>query len=215
MYTFSSFMESHKQIDEIKTRAIEPWERLNRALAEQKALEAGKSDEAAGAGRLAAEIRGLADHFGLDGRDMVRRSGDWNLLSAVADASRNRMLSSAARRTTLAASAHFEADGNGRYRFINNRIMIVHPTAGSVDFLTTAASAIRFLIAELGLDIDWTPVVLEGPSEFGPSVVLDAGPDPNRVIELLQVRFYKRQPDGELVMFQPQNWQLELRPTGQ
>ena len=59
-------MENIDPNDEIKTRAIEPWERLNLALTEQKALEASKSDEARDAGRLAVAIRGLAEHFGLD-----------------------------------------------------------------------------------------------------------------------------------------------------
>lgn len=208
-------MENDKTISVIMEGAIEPWERLNCALAEQKALEASKSDEAADAGRLAVAIRGLADQFGLDLRDMAARSNDWALLSAVADASKNRLLSSAARRITLVVSAHFEADDIAHYRFINNRIAIVHPTAGNADFLITAANAIRFLIAELGLDLDWTPKLFEGPPEFAPAVVLDAGPDPNHVLELLQVRFLKRNPDGDLAMFQPQNWQLELKTSGQ
>ncbi|MBP7476516.1 MAG: hypothetical protein KA810_14795 [Pyrinomonadaceae bacterium] len=206
-------METDKAINVITEGAIEPWERLTDALAEQKALEASKSDEAADAGRLAVSICGLAGQFGLNSRDMAARSDGWALLSAAADASKNRLLSSAAKRTTLAVSAHFEADDDGGYRFINNRIMIVHPTMGSSEFLTTAANAIRFLIAELGLDLDWTPRILEGPPEFAPTVVLDAGPDPNYVFELLQVRFLKRNPDGDLVLFQPQNWQLELKTT--
>ncbi len=208
-------MDTDKTINDITEGAIGPWERLANALAEQKALEASKSDEAADAGRLAVTIRGLADQFGLDLRDMAARSNDWAVLSSVADASKNRMLSSAAKRTTLSLSAHFEADGNGGYRFINNRITIVHPTAGDSEFLTTAANAIRFLIAELGLDLDWTPKILEVPPEFAPTVMLDAGPDPNHVFELLQVRFLKRNPDGDLAMFQPQNWQLDLKTTGQ
>ena len=208
-------METDKTLNEIMEGTIEAWERLNCALAEQKALGASKSDEAAAAGRLAVTVRGLADQFGLELRDMAARSNDWAFLSAAADASKNRLLSSAARRTTLAASAHFEADEKGSYRFINNRIPIVHPTAGDSDLLTTAANAIRFLIGELGLDLDWTPKILEGPPEFGPTVVLDAGPYPNRVFELLQVRFLRRIPDGDLAMFQPPNWQLELKTTGQ
>ena len=206
-------METDKTINVITERAIEPWERLTNALAEQKALEASKSDEAADAGRLAVTICGLAGQFGLNSRDIAERSDGWALLSAAADASKNRLLSSAAKRTTLAVSAHFEADDNGGYRFINNRIMIVHPSMGNSEFLITAANAIRFLIAELGLDLDWTPNILEGPPEFVPTVVLDAGPDPNHVFELLQVRFLKRNPDGDLVLFQPQNWQLELKTT--
>ena len=208
-------METDNTVNDIMEGAIGPWERLNCALAEQRALEASKSDEAADAGRLAVAVRSLADQFGLDLRDMTARSNDWALLSAVADASKKRLLSSAAKRTTLSVSAHFEADGNAHYRFINNRITIVHPTAGDSDLLTTAANAIRFLIAELGLDLDWTPKILEGPPEFGPKVMLNAGPDPNHVLELLQVRFLKRNPDGDLAMFQPQNWQLELKTTGQ
>ncbi len=208
-------METDKTINFIMEGAIEPWERLTNALAEQKALEASKSDAAADAGRLAVTIRRLADQFGLDLRDMAARSNDWALLSAVADAGKNRLLSSAAKRTTLAVSAHFEADGDESYRFINNRVTIVHPTMGNSDFLTTAANAIRFLIAELGLGLDWTPGILEGPPEFTPTVVLDAGPNPNHVFELLQVRFLRRNPDGDLAMFQPQNWQLELKTTGQ
>lgn len=206
-------MESDKTINVIMEGAIGPWERLSNALAEQRALEAAKSDEATDAGRLAAAIRGLAEQSGLSLRDMAARSNDWALLWAVADASKNRLLSSAAKRTTLTVSAHFEADNNGRYRFINNRIMIAHPTLGNSEFLATAANAIRFLIGELGLDLDWTPKILEGPPEFAPTVVLDAGPDPNHVFELLQVRFLKRNPDGDLVLFQPQNWQLELKTS--
>ena len=207
-------METDKTINDIMEGAIGPWERLTNALAVQKALEASKSDEAAEAGRLAVAIRGLAEQSGLNSRDMAARSNDWAILSAAADASKNRLLSSAAKRTTLVVAAHFEADGTGKYRFINNRITITHPTAGVSDFLTTAANAIRFLIAELGLDLDWTPKILEGPPEFAPTVVLDAGPDPNHVFELLQVRFLKRNPDGDLVLFQPQsNWQLELKTS--
>lgn len=206
-------METDKTINEIMEGAIGPWERLTEALAVQKALESAKSDEAADAGRLAVAIRGLAEQCGLNLRDMAARSDDWAMLSAAADASKNRLLSSAAKRTTLGLSAHFEADGNGKYRFINNRITIAHPTMGNSEFLTTAANAIRFLIAELGLDLDWEPNILEGPPDFAPTVVLDAGPNPNHVFELLQVRFLKRNPAGELVLFQPQNWQLELKTS--
>ncbi len=181
-------MENIDPIDEIKTRAIEPWERLNLALTEQKALEASKSDEARDAGRLAVAIRGLAEHFELDARDLAKSSADWTLLTAVADASKVRLLYSAARRTTLEVSAHFEADDNAHYRFIHNRIVIAHPTAGNVEFLGTAAAAIRLLISQLGLRIDWTPKILEGPPTFRPMVQLDAGPDPNRLMEMLQIR---------------------------
>ncbi|MBP7416156.1 MAG: hypothetical protein KA831_05850 [Pyrinomonadaceae bacterium] len=207
-------MENIDPIYEIKTRAIDPWERLNLALTEQRALEASKSDEAREAGRLAAAIRGLAEDFGLDARDLAKSSADWTFLSAVADASKVRLLTSAARRTTLEASAHFEAGDNAHYRFINNRIMIVHPTAGNVEFLAAAAGTILLLISRLGLAIDWTPKILEGPAEFRPMVQLDAGPDPNRVLEMLQVRFYKRNADGELATFQPGDWQLDLTTAG-
>jgi hypothetical protein len=208
-------METDKATNDITEGAIGPWERLTTALVEQKALEASKSDEAADAGRLAVAIRGLAEQFGLNSREMAARSDDWAMLLAAADASKKLLLSSAAKRTTLVVSAHFEADGNGGYRFINNRVTIAHPTTGNFDFLSTAVNAIRFLIAELGLDLDWTPKILEGPNEFAPAVVLDAGPDPNHVLELLQVRFLKRNPDGDLAMFQPQNWQLELKTSEQ
>ena len=202
-------------INDITKGAIGPWERLTEALVEQKALEASKSVEAADAGRLAVAVRGLAEQSGLNSRDMAGRSDDWAILSAVADGSKVRLLSSAAKRTTLTVSAHFEADGNGGYRFINNRITIAHPTMGNSDFLTIVARAITFLLTELGLDLDWNPTILEGPPEFAPTVVLDAGPDPNHVIESLQVRFLKRNANGDLTMFQPQNWQLELKTSGQ
>lgn len=211
-------METHEPIDLIRTGAIEPWQKLSSTLAEQKAVEAANSDEGREAGRLAMEVIRLADSFGLDNRDLGRRSNYWALVSAVADAGRNRLLSSAARRTTLAATSHFEVDDKGHYRFINNHLMIVHPTAGKVDFLTAAAGAIGFLIDELGdelgIEIDWTPQIVEGPPVFGPAVILDAGPDPNRVFQSLQIKFYKRDADGELVMFQPGSWQLELKSSG-
>lgn len=208
-------MENVDPIDDINTRAIEPWERLNLALTEQRAVEASKSDEARDAGRLAVAIRGLAEHFGLDTRDLAKSSADWTLLTAVADATKVRLLSSAARRTTLEVSARFEADDNAHYRFIHNRIIIIHPTAGNVEFLATAAGAIRLLISGLGLRIDWTPKILEGPPLFRPMVQLDAGPDPNRVLEMLNVRFYKRNADGELATFQPGDWQLDLKTAEQ
>lgn len=207
-------MDNIDSIDEIQTRAIEPWERLNLALTEQKALEASKSDEARDAGRLAVAIRGLAEDLGLDTRELTKNSDDWTLLSSVADASKVRMLSSAARRTNLEVSAQFEANDHQQYRFLNNRILIIHPTAGKVEFLATAAGAIRHLIAQLGLGIDWTPTILEGPPTFRPLVQLDAGPDPNRVLEMLQVRFYRRNTAGGLEMFQPGDWQLDLKPSG-
>ena len=68
-------METDKAINDITEGAIGPWEQLNCALAEQKALEASKSDEAADAGRLAVAVRGLAEQFGLNSRDMAERCG--------------------------------------------------------------------------------------------------------------------------------------------
>lgn len=207
-------MTDREPLDLIRTAAIEPWEQLNRTLTEQRAVETANSDEAAAAGRLAAEIIRLAADFDLDSREMCRRSQDWAMVSALAAASGKRLLSSAARRTTLIAESHFEADGKGNYRFLNNCLMIVDPAAGKADFLTAAANAIGFLIKELGLEIDWSPVVLEGPPVFSTAVTLDAGPDPTRVFESLQIQFYKRDPNGDLSKFNPQNWQLELKTTG-
>jgi hypothetical protein len=207
-------MDMHEPLNLIRTGAIEPWEQLNRTLAEQRAVETANSDEALDAGRLAVEIIRLAAGFDLDSRDLCRRSQDWAMVSAVADASGKRLLSSAARRTTLIAESHFEADGKGNYRFLNNSLVIVDPTGGKADFLTAAARAIEFLIKELGLEIDWTPEILEGPPVFTTAVTLDAGPDPKRVFESLQVQFHKRDPNGDMATFNPQNWQLELKTTG-
>ncbi|MEQ1923409.1 MAG: hypothetical protein ABL952_12955, partial [Pyrinomonadaceae bacterium] len=77
-------METDKTINVITEGAIEPCERLANALAEQRALETSKSDEAAVAGRLAVTICGLAGQFGLNSRDMAARSDGWALLSAAA-----------------------------------------------------------------------------------------------------------------------------------
>lgn len=206
-------MNTDERIAIINTTAIEPWERLNHTLVQQKALEANRSDEGREAGRLATEIRRLAGVFDLDSREMSRRSGDWSLISEVAEGSKDRLLSSAARRTALTVSSHFEADGKGSYRFINNRVMIVPPRTAKVEFLSTAARAIEFLINELELEAEWQPKVLESTAGFSSAVVLDAGPDPNRVNELLEVQFYKKDETGELATFNPQNWQLELRAT--
>lgn len=207
-------MTIHEPYDAIRTGTIEPWEHLNRTLTEQRAVETANSDEALAAGRLAAEIIRLTREFDLDSGDLSRRSQEFAMVSAVADAGGNRLLSSAARRTKLIAESHFEADGKGKYRFLNNRLTIVDPAGGKADFLTTAANAIEFLIKELGLGIDWTPEILEGPPMFSTAVILDAGPDPKRVFKSLQIQFHKRDPNGDLLKFNPQNWQLELKTTG-
>lgn len=207
-------MTIHEPLNHIRTGTIELWEQLNRTLTEQRALEAANSDEALAAGRLAVEIIRMTREFDLDSGDLSKRSQYWPMISAVADAGGKRLLSSAARRTKLIAESHFEADGQGKYRFLNNRLMIVDPVGGKADFLTTAANAIEFLIKELGLGIDWTPEILEGPPVFSTAVILDAGPDPKRVFKSLQIQFHKRDPNGDLLKFNPQNWQLELKTTG-
>lgn len=203
-------MDNDKPLDLISSAAIEPWEQLGKALTEQKAIEESNSDEARECDRLASEIVRLAATFGLDSRDMCRRSSEWALVSSAAEAGRSRLLSSSARRTKLTAAACFEADGHGKYRFINNRVTIVHPTAEKADFLATAAEAIKFLITELGLESEWTAVIPEGPMVFNPSVVLDAGPDKKRVFQGLQIQIFKRDPSGVLAKYQPKDWQLEL-----
>jgi hypothetical protein len=207
-------MDTDKILDLITARAIEPWEQIGRSLAEQKAIEALNSAEARECGRLAAEIIRIAAELDLDSRDMCRRSVEWALISAAAEAGRSRLLSSAARRTTLTAASCFEADGNGKYRFINNRVTIVQPAGGKAEFLPTAAEAIKFLVAELGLGMGWAEAIPDGQLIFAPSVVLDAGPDKERVFEGLQIQFYKRGPCGDLAKYQPQDWQLELKTSG-
>lgn len=207
-------MTIHEPHDVIRNRTIEPWEQLNRTLTEQRAVETANSDEALAAGRLAVEVLRLTGEFDLDLGELSKRSRDLAMVSAVANAGGKKMLSSAARRTKLIAESHFEADGKGKYRFLNNRLTIVDPAVGKADFLTTAANAIEFLIKELGLEIDWTPEILEGPPLFSTAVILDVGPDPKRVFKSLQIQFHKRDPNGVLLKFNPQNWQLELKTTG-
>jgi hypothetical protein len=207
-------METDEPLDLIKSGAIGPWEQLNLGLAEQKAVEARGSLEAADAASLAIEVRRLAGLFGLDSGDMSKRSTDWAMMSVAADTGSKRLLSSAARRTELVAASYFEADDNGKYRFLNNRLLIVDPKGDSADFLTAAGHAILFLIGELGIEIGWTPAIIEGPRVFKATVVLDAGPDPDRVFRSLQIRFCRRDHHGELVKFDPQNWELDLKTSG-
>ena len=202
-------MNTDDILELVKTAAIEPWEELGRRLTEQKAIESANSAEARECGRVAGEIVRLAGAFGLDSGDLAGRSDEWMLVSAAAG--RSRLLSSAARRPTLSAAACFEADGKGGYRFIHNRISIVHPTAGSHEFLATAAAAIKFLLTEPGIESGWPAQIPEGPQAFNPSVVLDAGPDKDRVFQELKIQFYKRDASGTLAKYDPKNWQLELK----
>ena len=206
-------MSTDKTHEIINLSVIEPWEQIGRSLTEQRAIEESHSEEAQECGRLASAIIRLASEFGLDGRDLNRRSAEWALVASAAEASRGRLLSTAARRTKLTAAACFEADGEGNYRFINNRVSIVHPTAGKVDFLVASAGAIKFLLAELGLENNWMAEIPEGPPVFSPSVVLGAGPDKDRVFQGLQIQFYKRDASGSLGKYQPKEWQLELKTT--
>lgn len=206
-------MSTDKTREIIRSSAIEPWEQIGRALIEQKAIEESNSDEAQQCGRLAGEIIRLAAEFGLDSRDLTRRSAEWASVGSAAEASRGRLLSTAARRTKLTAAACFEADGEGNYRFINNRVSIAHPTTGKVNFLAAAAGAIKLLLNELGLENDWAAEIPEGPTVFSPSVVLGAGPDKDRVFQGLQIQFYKRDASGNLGKYQPKEWQLELKTS--
>ncbi|MEP6944617.1 MAG: hypothetical protein ABJA02_01780 [Acidobacteriota bacterium] len=182
-------------------------------LVQQKAIESARSPESLECERLAGEIVRVADELSLDSRDMGRRSAEWALISSLAGAGRGRLLSSAARRTTLTLAACFLADENGDYCFINNCVKIDHPTAGTAEFLVTAAVAIKFLASELGHAMEWAAEIPVGPPTFKPSVVLDAGPENERVFQGLQIQFYKLDPYGMLATYQPKDWQLELKSS--
>lgn len=195
--------------DRLRSDVIDRWESLNSALTEQVAVRPDRSDHTRLAGKIAAALVDLTMFAGIAPDTGSAADIDLGLIREIADASKASIFASASKKDLLSVTAYFEADGNGKYRFLRNSVVVDNKRTAPHDFLEVAGRVTSRIIDALGLDLDWDPRVDVSPAPFEDQVVLRS---PTEAGTSVNIQFFIRDKDGGLEKFEPKTWQFNLLP---
>ena len=190
---------------------IKPWDEINALLVERYAFQPDLSDLTRLAASLAISIKHQVDLRGLLPRNSVDQDSPENrLMSDVADAAKHGKLYNPARDNHLYVVSHFEYDPPHGFRFIRNAIVISHARVGERDFLETSLAAIRYWVTRLGITINWSPSVAEGPAEFYLSAFLYFNPKFCINMSQTRIKFFERTASGNYQPVDPPEVKFEV-----
>lgn len=201
------------QTEQFTTEIIDKWESLNALLGEQFAHDPNDVLLIRHAGRLAGSIRQFAETAGLDSKDAVVESPDLAVICEAADSKQAGLFASASKKNILSIAAHYEADGNGKYKFLRNVITVESRSAGKRDLLDAARLAAQFLVRRLSIDINWKPEISVSKALFHTEVVLQIGPNAKDNRTAVNIQFVKRGPNGAFEPYNPSRWDFNLKPA--
>lgn len=195
--------------DRLRSDVIDRWESLNMALTEQVAVRPDRSDHTRTAGKIAAALLDLAKRSGIAADAGSAFHEDLGLIREIADASKASIFASASKKDLLSVTAYFEADGNGKYRFLRNSIVIDNKRSAPQDFLEVSKRVAIGIINALGLQLEWDPQIKLSSASFEDQVVLRS---PTEAGTSVNIQFFIRNEDGGLEKFEPKTWQFNLLP---
>lgn len=195
--------------DRLRSDVIDRWESLNMALTEQVAVRPDRSDHTRTAGKIAAALLDLAKRSGNAADAGSAFHEDLGLIREIADASKASIFASASKKDLLSVTAYFEADGNGKYRFLRNSIVIDNKRSAPQDFLEVSKRVAIGIINALGLQLEWDPQIKLSSASFEDQVVLRS---PTEAGTSVNIQFFIRDKDGGLEKFEPKTWQFNLLP---
>lgn len=193
----------------LKSDVIDQWESLNLALTEQVAINPARSEHTRIAGKIAAALHGIINRPDVTLALESVGQHDLSLIREIADASKASIFASAAKKDLLSVTAYFEADRNGKYKFLRNAMVIDNRRTEQQDLLEVVKRVGSGLIDALKLDLVWEPQIKTSPAPFEDQVVLRSPTDAGTSVN---VQFFKRNPEGDLEKYDPKSWQFNLLP---
>lgn len=194
---------------QLKIDVLDKWDTLNFLLTEQVAVRPDRSEHTRIAGKIAAALLDIIKRSGAAvGRDSAGQN-DLAVLREIADAAKASIFASAAKKDLLSVTAYFEADGDGKYRFLRNSLVIDNKHSKPQEVLEVVKRVCSGLIYALDLDIEWDPPIKLSRASFEDQVVLRSPTDAGTSVN---IQFFKRNTDGGLDKFEPKSWEFNLLP---
>ena len=193
------------------TDIIRPWERLNQELINQNSIDRNISELLTIAEDLSIKLSHFPESAGQKSVRSNKNSIDFNTIVDIADATKHDKLGDVNRNNELSLSSMFEGQENKTFRFIRNKIIIRHNKYGQSDFLETFKKATNFIFTKLNLNLFWNPNILEAPNTFSDKVFLCIHYQHQIAWSGLQIEFFKRTDNGELILYDPPEYLFELR----
>lgn len=192
------------------TEILRPWERLNQELVKQVSIDSSVSELISIAGDLAIKI----SHFPeVAEKKHVRTNKslkEFSIIVDIADKLKHNKMDDE-KDNKLSISSQFEGNSKNEFRFIRNSVKVNHNTHGKYDFLEISKKAIDFLISKLSLNIYWNPPILEAPEIFDTKVFLEVHLIYQITWQGLEIEFFKRDSDGNLIHYDPPEWIFHLQ----
>ena len=194
------------------TYLVKPWDELNELLSKPFAFQPELSDITRLAGSLAVAIRHQPEIANVDKSVTISESKEQKIMRDVADAWKHGILDQPNRRNALSVGAQFECNQDNHFRFLRNIITVDYedPEMGKFDFMTMSREAIQYWIGKMKLQIEWRPMIAEGPSEFYEWASLYFNPKYQVNMNKTNIKTFCRNPDGDLIPYNPPNVKLAV-----
>ncbi len=198
-----------EKLAEILNDTVRPWDKLNKTLAEPFAYQPDLSDVTREAVTIATAIKHIAEKFTKDRRSIDAASLENSIMSDVADKWKHRDLRRSDRDNRLFVQSLFEVRNN-HFGFLRNRVIVDHATHGQIDFMATAAAAIRYWLDRLEVMPDWTGKVHVAKIVFLPVATLYFDDSRQMNMESVRLQFLARADNGDLIPAAPNEVKFQL-----
>jgi hypothetical protein len=189
---------------------LKPWDELNSLLVQQYAFQPDLSDVTRLAGNIAVALRHQIDFSHLNNKQANSLSLAHKVISDAGDYWKHGSLRSTERNCPISVASAFEYVDPGKVRFIRNISTLSHRSLGEYDFLLTASEAAKFWMSQHGFSVGWQGIPSCATSRLESAARLIF--DPRYCINMssVEMRFFKKSGDGELVPFDPPQVQFEI-----
>ncbi len=178
-------MTKEQEIDlSFKSEIIMPWEDLNHEVSKHFSVSPQHSVFINAAHALAVALKHFSEtNGGPKSAQLNPLSESYKIISDLADTKKHGVRDNPARECTILTSSLYEKkiDKIVLVRFLRNNIIMNHASYGKRDFIETAKDCALFLVDQLNLPKDWSPVIFNNDGEFSNTIKTHASKD-NQVI---------------------------------
>jgi hypothetical protein len=157
------------------TEIIKPWEELNIKFSTILSMNPNINDFITSAQGLTMSIKHLPENiFGHNPNDLAKENRAYEIIHDLGDSIKHGQLRKQERQSSISVSTMFERSSDAKYRFLRNRITIMHSTYGKIDFMECAMDASKFVSEKIDVRTSWDPKIFNHNGEFSNDIYIHA-----------------------------------------
>ncbi|MBE0393585.1 hypothetical protein [Flavobacterium sp. PL002] len=157
------------------TEIIKPWEELNIKFSTIVSMNPNINDFITSANGLTISIKHMPENvLQADPNQLAKENKAYEIIHDLGDSIKHGQLRKQARQCSISVSTMFERSPDATYRFLRNRITIIHNTYGKIDFMECAIEASKFVAEKLDVRTNWNPQIINRNGEFSNEINIHA-----------------------------------------